>query len=121
MEYAIIWRICQINCLPESGRPATGFSRYNGPMDWFTLLQSLAIVLGLLFNAHALWADTRSRRIANLFLLTSNHRELWERLFDSPELSRVQSLAADLKTEPVTAPEALFARLLILHLNSAYH
>lgn len=87
---------------------------------WFTALQTTAILAGLLFNGVALLRDARSRRIANLFALTANHRELWERLFTQPELSRVTSPSADLARHPITPAESLFARLLLLHLNTAY-
>ena len=88
---------------------------------WFTLLQSIGIIAGLLFNALALRADTKSRRATNLITVTAHHREIWSRFAGDPELSRVLELNADLEATPLTQAEELFTRDLILHLNSAYH
>src|SRR5258705_3071489 len=89
--------------------------------NWFTLLQSIGIVASLVFNATALRADTKSRRVTNLIAITTHHREIWAELYDRPELARVLELDPDLKNEPVTREEEIFTRTLILHLNGAYH
>ncbi len=89
--------------------------------NWFTALQTLAIVSSFVFTCLALRRDGHSRRVANLFVLTANHRELWERLFERPELRRVLSADADLERKPVTDDEHLFVQLLILHINTAHH
>jgi hypothetical protein len=89
--------------------------------SWFTALQTLAIVSGFVFTCLTLRKDSQSRRMENLFQLTVNHRELWERLFERPELRRVLSANADLQQKPVTDDEHLFVQLLILHVNTAHH
>ena len=61
-----------------------GGSCYNGGMtwvawlndNWFTGLQSLAILSGFIFTCVTLRREDRSRRVSNLLLLTANHREL---------------------------------------------
>lgn len=88
--------------------------------NWFTLLQSLAILSGFAFTCISLRHDKHSRRVANLLQLTAHHRDIWERLFDRPELRRVLEPNPDLTSTPVTDDEALFVRLLILHLNSTH-
>ncbi len=88
--------------------------------DWFTALQTLAILSGFLFTCITLRRDQRSRRVANLLLLTANHRDVWNRLFSHPELRRILSPHADLATKPVTDDETLFVSFLVLHLNSAF-
>src|SRR5687768_7228563 len=88
--------------------------------NWFTALQSLAIVSGLLFNCVTLRRDQRTRSVENLFRLTANHREVWSQLFVRPALRRVFSEDVDLARETVTADETLFVRFLVLHLNSAH-
>ena len=89
--------------------------------NWFTLLQSIGILAGLLFNAMALRADTKSRRATNLITFTAHHRELWSRFAGDPGLARVLDPNADLEGRPLTQAEELFTRDLILHLNSAFH
>ncbi|MBI5769812.1 MAG: hypothetical protein HZA93_18695 [Verrucomicrobia bacterium] len=103
--------------------------RYTGNMalpqwltdNWFTALQSFAIVSGFVFTSITLRRDERTRRIGNLFKLTASHRELWSQFFVRPGLRRVMSKKADLSLEPVTEDESLFVRFLILHINSAHH
>jgi hypothetical protein len=89
--------------------------------NWFTLLQSIGIIAGLFFTAHALREDSKERRVSNLMEITKNHREIWTELYSRPELSRVLEANADLKHAPITRQEDVFVRLLILHLNSVYH
>ena len=60
-------------------------------VHWFDLLQTASIVVGLFATAHSIRADTRERRIQNLFTLTEAHRDLWTKLYDKPELARVLS------------------------------
>ena len=89
--------------------------------NWFTALQTLAIVSGLVFPTITLRRDDRSRRSASLFQLTAHHRDVWVELFKQPELRRVLSPQPDLAREPVTDNEALFVGFLILHLNTAHN
>lgn len=89
--------------------------------NWFVLLQSVGIIGGLIFTAVSLRSDTHTRRISNLLTITNQHREIWSRLFDRPELARVLSESAGPAQSPITAVEALLIRRLILHLSSSYH
>lgn len=89
--------------------------------NWFTLLQTLAILSSFAFTCVALRRDEKSRRISNLMLLTANHRDIWKHVFDRPKLRRVLATNPNLDTKPVTDDEALFVKMLILHLNSAHH
>ena len=108
-----------------AAHPAT---RYNGGMNWlhwlgenwFTGLQTVAIVSGLVFTCITLRRDSHSRRISSLFQITANHREVWEKLLTQPKLHRVLSLKPDIDREPVTVDETIFVEFLILHLNSAH-
>ena len=88
--------------------------------NWFVLLQSAGIIGSLLFTAFTIRSDLKERRIANLFALTQNHRDIWENLFSLPELARVLDPSPDLNHVPITAPERLFVLLIILHLNAAF-
>jgi hypothetical protein len=85
-------------------------------MHWLDLLQTIGIVVGLFFTAQSIRAETKERRIQNLFTLTEAHRDLWTTLYEKPELARVMSAAVDLTKFPPTREEELFTHLLILHL-----
>jgi len=89
--------------------------------NWFTGVQTVAIVSGLIFTCVTLKRDERSRRVANLFQLTHHHNELWAQALTKPELRRVMSMKADLSLEPVTEDETLFVGSVILNLNSAHY
>jgi hypothetical protein len=87
---------------------------------WFDLLQTVGIVGGLLFTAYAALRDERATKIATLFAANEQHREIWEELYTNPRLSRVLKTTANLDKEPISDEEALFVRLLILHLGTVY-
>ena len=89
--------------------------------EHFTVvLNGLGVIGGLLFTGFALRGESKARRMANLLTLTEHHRDLWTRLHDRPELSRVLSDTPDLQTRPVTEEEDMFVNLLIVHLNSTF-
>ena len=89
--------------------------------NWFSGLQTIGIVGGLLFTAAAFLREAKSRRIANLMEITRNHREIWSELYRRPELARVSHLMMNRKDSTHSVEEDLFVRLLILHLNTVYH
>ncbi len=96
-----------------------------GILHWITthatsLLESAGIIGSLLFTGVTLRRDSRSRHVANLISLTAQHRDIWERFYDKPHLSRIRDPKADLKKQPPTRDESLFVNLLILHLNCWY-
>lgn len=88
--------------------------------NWFTGLQTVAIVSGFIFTCVTLRRDMLSRRISSLFQITSNHRDVWEKALNQPKLQRVLSASADLARKPVTSDETIFVGFLILHLHSAH-
>ncbi len=89
--------------------------------NWFDFLSTIGIVGSLLFTAHSLRSETKTRRIANLLTLTTNHREIWKEFYELPELKRVLDPASDMKKRPVTSAEEMFVKFIILHLSSAYY
>jgi hypothetical protein len=97
-----------------------GFFAWFGT-HWFTLLQSVGIIAGLMFSGLALRLDAKSRRIGNLITLTASHRDIWSQLYRMPKLARVLEPNVNLKDAPITESERLFMTLLILHLSSIYH
>jgi hypothetical protein len=101
---------------------------YNGGMafadwighNWFALVQTGALAGGFLLTCTAILLDARARRVANLIQLTQQHRDLWERMYLEPDLSRILDPAPDLTKNPVTSEEEVFVIFLILHLSSSY-
>jgi len=87
---------------------------------WLDFLQSVGIIAGLLFTVHTIRTDAKGRRITNLIAFTQQHRDIWKEMYDRPELARVLENEVDLLRTPVTNEERLFAKLLILHLDSVH-
>ena len=87
---------------------------------WFDLLQTASILVGVFTAVHSIRQDTKERRIENLFTLTNAHRDIWSKLYERPELSRVLSERVDFKREPLGHEEELFIHTLILHLRAAF-
>ena len=85
----------------------------------FDLLQSVGIIAGLCFTAWSLRVDAKVRRVANLLTITEHHRDIWTRIYERPELTRVLEETVDPKSQPVTPQEELFVLLIVLHLSSA--
>jgi hypothetical protein len=84
------------------------------------LLQTTSIVVGLFATVITIREDTRERKIGNLFALTNAHREIWSRLYERPELVRIDLHSVDLKKNPVTHEEELFVHTLVLHLRATF-
>lgn len=89
-------------------------------MHWFDLLQTTRIVVGLFATVHTIRANTRERKIDNLFAITSAHRDLWTQFYQRKELQRVTSMFVDLESQPITIAERRFVIDLILHLRASY-
>jgi hypothetical protein len=86
--------------------------------NWFALIQTTLLAAGVFLIGTAILLDARARRAANLIQLTQQHRDLWERMYIQPELSRILDPEADTAKAPVTAEEEMFVAFLILHLSS---
>lgn len=87
---------------------------------WFDLLETTSIVGGLFATAHTIRADTKERKIQNLFTLTAAHRELWMHFLRRPDIHRIYELNFDLEKAPQTMAERRFVGLLILHVRPAF-
>ena len=88
--------------------------------NWFNLLSAVGVVGGLLFTAHSLRSETKTRRVANLLSITANHREIWKVFLNDKELARVLDATANTAKMPVTDAERTFVAMMILHVNSVY-
>lgn len=89
--------------------------------NWFDLFSAVGIIGGLWFTAVSLRSETKTRRIANLLTITTNHRELWKEFLNNPELSRVLDHSANVAKHPVTQSEEFFVSMIINHVNSVYY
>jgi hypothetical protein len=87
-------------------------------IDWFSLLQTIGIVGGLLLTAYSMLDSSRVRKVDTLINLTEQHRSIWLKLFDTPALKRVLEEKPDLTKHPITDDEMLFVNLVILHLTT---
>jgi len=88
--------------------------------NWFDLLQTVGIVGGLLFTAYAIRRNEKALRISNLLAVKQAHQEIWSKLYERPELSRILNAVTDLNLEPVSIAEVLFVNSLILHLGAVF-
>lgn len=88
--------------------------------NWFHLVQTVSLVLSLVFTGKSLQQAFKAQQLSNLFSLTSFHREIWSLTFTRPELRRVLKTDVDLTKEPITDDERQFIKLLILHLSCTY-
>lgn len=88
--------------------------------NWFTLLQSLGIIAGLVFTAVSYRIDARTRRTEHLFTVMEHYRDIWSVVYDRPTLSRVLSDSVDLDKAPVTDEEELLVLMLIFHLVTVF-
>ena len=87
---------------------------------WFELLQTASILVGLFATTHTIRADTRERKIENLFAVTAAHRELWMEFYQNPALHRILNRQANLEKSPITLAEERFVHELILHLRASF-
>ncbi len=89
--------------------------------NWFTLLNAVGVIGGLLFTGVSLRSETKTRRIANLLSLTEGHREIWKQVFTHSQLGRVLDATADTSARPMTREEEIFVNLVIQHLSVVFH
>lgn len=89
--------------------------------NWFEVLNTVGIVGGLLFTAHSLRSETKTRRVANLLTVTRSHRNIWKEMLHDPRLLRVIDANADPAKEPVMQHEEIFVNLVIQHLSMVLH
>lgn len=85
---------------------------------WFDLFQTLGILGGFLFTAYTVRKDEQARKITNLIALNERYDYIWSKFYERPELSRVLKADADLLKQPISDMEWLFAKMLIIHLDT---
>ena len=88
--------------------------------NWFSFLQSVGIVGGLLFTAASVRRDTKARRINDMLKLKEEHRELWSELHRRSDLARITTTKVDLIGTPVTPVEEMFLNIAIVHFHTGW-
>ena len=71
-----------------------------------------------LFAAYTFHKDEKATRISNLIAIKQEYSDVWQVMFDHPELSRVLEKDVNLDKQPVTTQEWLFVKMLVLHLDT---
>jgi hypothetical protein len=89
--------------------------------NWFSLLQSIGIIGGLLFAAVSFREAARARRGSDLLALTKQHQELWSEVHRRPDLARIVEEEMDLVSHPISRAEREFLILILSHCNTAWH
>jgi hypothetical protein len=84
---------------------------------WFDLAQTVGILGGLLFTAHAIRRDEKARTITNTIAVNEQYSRIWHEFYERPELARILNPDVDLNKQPVSSNEALFVKTLLLHLD----
>jgi hypothetical protein len=84
-------------------------------------IATIGVIVSLLFTAHTVRSETKTRRISNLLQITSNHREIWLEYLTNPKLSRIKNVAPDVIKQPITDAERIFINEIILHVNSVFY
>ncbi len=88
--------------------------------NWFTLLQGIGIIAGLIFTGISLRRETLSRRMNALLTLTEQHRELWSEVHRRPDLGRILAAEVDLLGHPITTAEEEFLNIVFVHFSTGW-
>jgi len=86
---------------------------------WLELFQPVNSV-GLLFTAYTIHKDAKVRQVSNHLAIVHEHREIWNKAHEHPELFRILQHDVDLDQQPISNEERIFVRDLVLHLDSVY-
>ena len=76
--------------------------------NWFSLIQTLGIVVSFAIAARSLSIDARTRTTEIHLSLTAAHRDIWENLLTTPSLADAISPTRNLEASPVTPEEERF-------------
>jgi hypothetical protein len=87
---------------------------------WFDLFQTVGIVASLLLAAYTAWRDECARRISNSIAINDQHRNIWNDVYEFPQLARVVDKDADVNDPPISIGEEMFVTTLVAHLSTVY-
>ena len=88
--------------------------------NWFQLAQTLSILGSVWLTRAAVRREARARKLTEYLALAGHHRELWSEIHRHPTLARVVQAEADLLANPLSAAEAEFLNLAIVHFQSGW-
>lgn len=83
--------------------------------EWFSLIQTVGVIGGLIFTGATVRRDARAREAENLLAFAERHRSLWSEIAGRPELHRIIEKNADLSINPITAAEYVALNVVIVH------
>ena len=89
--------------------------------NWFNFLSTVGILGSLWIAIVTLRSDDKTRRVGNLFTVSTNYREIWKGYFDNQQLTRVLDPSADVAKQPVTPAEELFVGQIIIHISNVFY
>ncbi len=84
--------------------------------NWLEVVQTAAVLSGLAVAVSTLKLDVGVRKTEFVLKMNEAHRNIWDKLIDRPELSRVLDPAADIVSSPATVQESRFVQSAILHI-----
>lgn len=88
--------------------------------NWFSFIQTVGIIGGLIVAVVTMRRDTRSRQIGDYLTMIQQHRELWSEVHRRPELSRILEAEVDLVAAPSTVVEEEYLNLVIDHFYTGW-
>jgi hypothetical protein len=88
----------------------------------FNIIQTVGIIgslwLGILAACQQGWAahrEANAKEAENLLTLAGQHRDLWDKAIQNPELDRILRADTDVVAKPATPKETVFLNLVIAH------
>jgi hypothetical protein len=87
--------------------------------NWFSLVQTVGIMAGLMFTAVAARQNAKEKEIKNILALEQQHRALWEDARKREDLKRVFDETAKLDT-PITTAESTFLNMALVHFQTGW-
>lgn len=88
--------------------------------QWFSLVQSLGILGGLVFAGLSSRHEAATREVTSLLTMAEQHRQLWTEASRRPELARLFQEEVDLVACPITRAEEEFLNVMIVHYNTGW-
>jgi len=87
--------------------------------NWSNAVGAAGIIGGLWFTAASFRQEAKAKETANILTLSQQHRELWSKAQERPELARVFLPGADL-ARPATIAEEEFLNLVLVHFETGW-
>ena len=90
-------------------------------IDWFEIVQTLGIILTILFLAYQINRTRKMELLRFDYDLISSHREIWINLLPRPEFKRILDKKADIKKHPITPQEKQFVIFVTIHVEYCFN